>query len=548
MRSNVTEVSSFGQRAALESASLALLLASVIFTAGRGRYEAVALFSIDDVSGLSTTASAPISLPTAAKQLLARALKHANDPPAPEQRSPREFRVDLLRNHQLQLNCEAESRGIAEALCTRIAQEATTSTRELRSVGPAKASMLLQRRLFDAAWPALLAGFGWLLIRTSRSRSRQHENNAANPSEWQWSVPSSAPPGRSTSNSAPEVRVVPSREAQPSASSRSTPLLTPRRGTAARRPIGISKTMVGMPAVAPPPVTSESSTEHVASMSSVDSHPPPAAQATYSSRPSVPRSSTPPGAGISGTLVTEHLPPPPTSRRPPASGPDPSTRVIYHVSAGAWTGDSKILTGAAVDQLRDVCDEVYRTAAANCIVVRVASSTNSRYAKSQVAAQLAWLLAAQKDKRVLLVEADLDAPALHKVLRVNVPHGFGFSEQLERMGEHARNGHSALTLLRVTPQLHALLESSLAGAPALFDSPQFAASLTEQRNAHDVIVLDGPVVDDWSDAQMIRRVSDSVVFVVAAGTPLADAKKLAAKHFEPQRLLRTIKTGEWPNA
>jgi Mrp family chromosome partitioning ATPase len=154
----------------------------------------------------------------------------------------------------------------------------------------------------------------------------------------------------------------------------------------------------------------------------------------------------------------------------------------------------------------------------------------------------------RRGKRVLLVEADLDAPALHKVMRLNVPRGYGFSEQLESIaGQTSSQSASDVTLLRVGPDIHALVESNF-GTPALFDSPEFSAVLAQQSTMHDVIVIDGPVVDDWPDAQSLKSARDVVVFVVASGTSLADAMTLSNKHFEGEAILvRTIKTGRWPD-
>ncbi|HET6334577.1 MAG TPA: hypothetical protein VFG30_15245, partial [Polyangiales bacterium] len=68
-----------------------------------------------------------------------------------------------------------------------------------------------------------------------------------------------------------------------------------------------------------------------------------------------------------------------------------------------------------------------------------------------------------------------------------------------------------------------------------------------QRNGFDAIVVDGPVVDDWPDSQSLRGAADAIVFVVASGTSMPDALALAKRHFDQEKIVRTIKTGEWPN-
>jgi hypothetical protein len=60
--------------------------------------------------------------------------------------------------------------------------------------------------------------------------------------------------------------------------------------------------------------------------------------------------------------------------------------------------------------------------------------------------------------------------------------------------------------------------------------------------------VDGPIIDTWDDARVLKHAADGVVFVVAAGTSLPDAMQLAHSHFESERILRIIRTGQWPDA
>lgn len=561
MQSEVLAASSSWRREALESACLALLIAGLLFSTGRARYEAVTTLSLDDVSAMrdSGQAAPQLSPPEAAKRLLAQAVRYANDPPLSERALPREFRVDVLRNHQLQLFCEAEGRELAAQLCNRTVDETVAKSRELRAITRAQTSTRVRRRAFDAAWPALLAGLGWLLIRTARrgARADRQAADASNPQEWhRWSVPN-----RPTASGARAMQMqipvsMPARMQKP--------LQVPvhaRRGSSLRPPRTV-ETIVGMPAVVPPADTARESSE--ATYAYADANFPYAVSGSSAPPYASPTSSAPPPTAARVSTASESNKPALSARssmRPPSgapgskpaeartasSAPDPSTRVIYHVSNGPWKADPQVLTEEPLEVLYELRDELFRDPNARCLTIRIASGANSRYAKSQVAAQLAWILAERQDKRVLLVEADLDAPALHKLMRVNLPRGFGFSEQLERLAEGAtRNEPSPVTLLRVGPTLHALVEGRW-GTPALFDSPQFSAVLAQQRADHDVIVMDGPVVDDWPDAQALHGIAEGVVFVVAAGTPLPEAMKLSAKHFQAQPMLRIVKTGEWPD-
>jgi Mrp family chromosome partitioning ATPase len=143
------------------------------------------------------------------------------------------------------------------------------------------------------------------------------------------------------------------------------------------------------------------------------------------------------------------------------------------------------------------------------------------------------------DTRVLLMDADVDAPAQHTLLRLNVPRGSGFSEQLDRF---ARDGVvGSVTVLRVTESLQALVESRW-GTPGLLDSPAFTRVLAQQQLEQDVIVIDGPVLDAWADAKMLHGIGD-VIFVISAGTDAQEANRAINAHFERERVLAVLFTG-----
>jgi Mrp family chromosome partitioning ATPase len=89
--------------------------------------------------------------------------------------------------------------------------------------------------------------------------------------------------------------------------------------------------------------------------------------------------------------------------------------------------------------------------------------------------------------------------------------------------------------------LYALAESQW-GTPSVLDSAQFTNVLQQQMHEHDVIIIDGPVLDFWPDAKMLSDVHD-VVFVVAAGTDSVEATRIAAQHFGPDRILALVHTG-----
>jgi Mrp family chromosome partitioning ATPase len=226
--------------------------------------------------------------------------------------------------------------------------------------------------------------------------------------------------------------------------------------------------------------------------------------------------------------------------QPEAAVGSSSGRVIYHVGPYHFAADREVLGPATQNHLADLCDALCSPDNERR-VLRIASGLSCRYAKSQLAAQLAQMLADREDMRVLALEGDLDAPALHRVMQVNVPRGYGLSEQLQRMAE--LDTIDTASAMQLSPNLHVLVESRWS-TPAALGLPQFSQLLSRQRDVYDFVIIDGPVVDTWPDAEHFERLIDGVVFVTLASTRLPDTLSLVGNHFSNDLLLRIIKTGE----
>jgi Mrp family chromosome partitioning ATPase len=208
---------------------------------------------------------------------------------------------------------------------------------------------------------------------------------------------------------------------------------------------------------------------------------------------------------------------------PQAEAAEPPTRrVLHHVHGGRWAADARVVPSEALAQLQRFCDALLLERQLGCRVVRVASGVAACEEKAQCAAQLAFWLAEHESVNVLLVEADLDKPALHELLSLSAPRGYGFSEQLERATRSLAARAQALTRMRLAAGLDALLEAS-DGNPALFDTPEFAALIARERDDYQFIVLNGPVIGDWPDPLALQQLEASFVFVkkAAAGEDAA---------------------------
>jgi succinoglycan biosynthesis transport protein ExoP len=137
------------------------------------------------------------------------------------------------------------------------------------------------------------------------------------------------------------------------------------------------------------------------------------------------------------------------------------------------------------------------------------TSTGPSEGKTLVASNLAIALA-QTGQRVLLIDADLRRPSIHRAF--NQRQDFGLSDVI-------KNGATASKVIRgsETPNLWLLTAGSEGVSPAeLLSSPKVRDLLATLSAEFDWIVIDSPPVMAVTDASLIANVAGGVLFVVAA--------------------------------
>jgi Mrp family chromosome partitioning ATPase len=217
------------------------------------------------------------------------------------------------------------------------------------------------------------------------------------------------------------------------------------------------------------------------------------------------------------------------------------TRVVFQVGGNPHRPDLHVLTERTLEQLSELKDELL-AGEAKTRVVRIASGVGSRYAKTQVAAQLAGLLSAQPDTKVVVIEGDVDSPALHKAMQLEAPIGLGFSEQMQRMQK--QSPRATLSINRIEGNLHALLESR-ASSPEVLGSPLYTSVLHKLRSEYAFVIVDGPVLDNWPDVTHLAGCVDSVVWVTGPGSRVRDSLALAEQHFNPDDVTHLVAADDW---
>jgi capsular exopolysaccharide synthesis family protein len=188
-----------------------------------------------------------------------------------------------------------------------------------------------------------------------------------------------------------------------------------------------------------------------------------------------------------------------------------------------------------------VCREQYRRLAAvlhdsqathRTQVVMVASAVAGE-GKTLTAANIALTLSNSYRKRVLIIDADLRRPTMHKVFRIETSSGL--TDGLDPAAQ------KPIVVRQITPRL-ALLPAGrpLSDPMAGLTSPRVRQLIEEAREIFDWVIVDTPPLVLLPDANLLTSMVDAALLVVRAeSTPHALVKR-AAEAVGRSRLLGVV--------
>ncbi len=160
--------------------------------------------------------------------------------------------------------------------------------------------------------------------------------------------------------------------------------------------------------------------------------------------------------------------------------------------------------------------------------VFVVTSTSPKDGKTFIASNIATIIASSGQK-VLLVNCDLRKPALHKIF--NLERNSGIVNVL--VGESTLDEVLNRNVLNLP--LDVLASGPVPPNPSeLLMSHEFADIIDTYRDKYDYIILDAPPCLNISDAAIVGKLSDGVIYVVSAGLTRIDS---AAHALEQMRNL-----------
>ncbi|MBZ5601269.1 MAG: polysaccharide biosynthesis tyrosine autokinase [Acidobacteriia bacterium] len=157
----------------------------------------------------------------------------------------------------------------------------------------------------------------------------------------------------------------------------------------------------------------------------------------------------------------------------------------------------------------------------------VVTSPGASEGKTIVTSNLAIALAESKH-RVLLIDADMRRPRLHKIL--NVGNNWGLSDLLNEPTSLENWPIDALVRKTEIPNVFLLPSGpALAHVAGLLYSERMIELLRKFRGAFDYVLLDTPPILSVADARVLSRLADGVILVVRAGQTGRQTASVAAQ-------------------
>lgn len=211
------------------------------------------------------------------------------------------------------------------------------------------------------------------------------------------------------------------------------------------------------------------------------------------------------------------------ARFPKERGGAPRAVAAPRVGPGAHLGtlaealDGKLILNSAapvpVEQYRRLAGVLHELQLAHGTRTLMVSSAVPGEGKTLTVTNLALTLSESYQRRVLLIDADLRRPSLHEIFRL--PNSTGLSDGLRSGGQ--------LSPLEVSPHLSVLPAGRPQSNPmAGLTSDRMRTFLEESAADFDWVLLDAPPVGIMPDANLLARLTQGVIFVIAAGsTPYA---------------------------
>lgn len=204
--------------------------------------------------------------------------------------------------------------------------------------------------------------------------------------------------------------------------------------------------------------------------------------------------------------------------------PDPKTVLFFH-------GQNHML---GTEEFRTLRSRIYMTRKRQPLQKLLITSPLPREGKSFVAANLAAAMVHQPEHRVLLIDADLRSPRLHRSL--GTPLTPGLSDYLSgEADEFSVVQRGCLDNFFFIPG-----GKSVPNPSELIGNRRLRLLLNRLTPAFDWIILDSPPALPVSDAKLLADLCDGVIVLILAGVTPFDLAQKACQEFRERQVLGVV--------
>jgi capsular exopolysaccharide synthesis family protein len=200
----------------------------------------------------------------------------------------------------------------------------------------------------------------------------------------------------------------------------------------------------------------------------------------------------------------------------------------------------KVVVGAmmveSVEQYRRLAATLHHAQGSRGLKIVMIASAMSSEGKSLTAANLAMTLSESYRRRVLLVDADLRRPSLHRLFQL--ANLTGLSDGLRAAGT------STLPVTQLTEGLAVLTAGQPDADPmGSLTSDRMRQVLQEASESYDWVVLDTPPVALMPDANLLAAMVEGAVLVVRAGVTPYQLVQRAIEAIGRDRIVGVVLNG-----
>jgi capsular exopolysaccharide synthesis family protein len=194
----------------------------------------------------------------------------------------------------------------------------------------------------------------------------------------------------------------------------------------------------------------------------------------------------------------------------------------FHASLEGKVVVSRETSNLSIEQYRRLAATLHAVQAERGLKTLLISSAVPGEGKTLTATNLALTLSESYGRKVLLIDADLRRPSIHT--------SFGLANVVG-LGDALRSANAEVNPIQISPTLSVLPAGPADRSPlAALTSERMRSLVAESASHFDWVLLDSPPVGLLSDAQLVSRVCDGVLFVIAAGaTPYAMVQRSIAE-------------------